>query len=42
MFLGDTLTPQDKQYDMKSGQWFGATLDSQNGTVLVSSPCIRY
>ena len=35
--LGDTLTPQGKQYDIKSGQWFGSVVQSSgpDGTVLV-------
>ena len=37
IFLGNTLTPLGKQYDIKSGQWFGSVVRSSgaNGTVLV-------
>jgi hypothetical protein len=36
--LGNTLAPTGQQYDSKSGQWFGALLQSSgaDGTILVS------
>merc|ERR1719295_1427639 len=37
---GNTLTPLGKQYDIKSGQWFGSLVRSSgaNGTVLACAP----
>ena len=43
LISGDTSSPLGKQMDIKSGQWFGAVVQSSgaNGTVLVSSSPTR-